>query len=100
MKTTSEKFTIKGSSILANYIRQNLNEIVQKKIDLLNSERGFLYLHEDGDLREGTTDQYGYRDIVSFGGKSANEYSAIAGLQNQIDLYSDDSLHEELETYL
>ena len=100
MKTASQKFQIKGESILARYIRKNLDEIVQRKIDLLNAEKGFLYLDTDGDFREGVTDQYGYKFIARFGGKSANEYSAIIDLQRKIDLYPDDWLHEELELFL
>lgn len=99
---TSEKFKITGNSIYARFIRQNLDEIVERKMNILNFQKGFLYITEYGDFKEGSNDQYGHSAIASFGGWSYNEHSAVKKLQQIIDMepFDADMYNGKLEALL
>jgi len=76
---------ISGKSITAQFIRQNLTELVNRKLSILNTEKGYIYLHTDGDLTEGCNDQHGQSSVYDFGGICNTAKHAIDNLQYMID---------------
>jgi len=95
-----EKFEIKGNTVLAKFIRENLEELVSLKLNILNHEKGFIYLHPDGDFREGRNNEYGQRSVAGFGGYADNEYMAVKDLQNIINMEPYDYENPNLKKYL
>lgn len=91
---------IKGNTVLAKFIRQNLDELVEFKLKMNNKQIGFVYLHPDGELREGRNDQYGQSIVCAFGGASQNRFSAIKELQEIINTEPYDNDDSELKGYL
>ena len=94
-----KKITITGNSAYAEFIRQNIEEIVDRKVNMLNPSQGFLYFHPDGDFIEGRKSEYGQTIVAMFGGSSYNEQSAIEDLQYYIDT-EPGGFNDGIEDYL
>lgn len=98
MKT--QNFKIKGNSSLAEYVSQNLEKLVDAKMKILNEEHGYVYLHSDGELREGRNNEQGQSSVADFGGKSKNKYTAIGEIQRMVwghesEEYNNDKIIKE-----
>ena len=81
----NQNTVISGNSMTAQFIRQNLTALVNKKLSILNTEKGYIYLHTDGDLTEGCNDQFGQSSVYDFGGVCNTPEHAIDELQYMID---------------
>jgi len=93
MKTTTEK-------TLFQFIKENLDELIEAKINIENKETGYVYLHVDGTFQEGQNNQYGYREVEAFGGSAENKKDAIRQLQEIIDFAPFDCSFANLKVYL
>jgi hypothetical protein len=76
---------ISGNSMTAQFIRQNIEELVERKTSILNYEKGYIYLHKDGDFQSGSNDQFGQSSVYDFGGYCNSSKEAIEKLQYMID---------------
>ena len=76
--------SIKGNSNLAEYVRQNIIELTNKKINILNERNGYIYLHSNGELKEGRNYEQGQSSVFNFGGICRNKYTAIREIQRII----------------
>ena len=76
--------SIKGNSNLAEYVRQNIIELTNKKINILNERNGYIYLHRSGELKEGRNNEKGQSSVFDFGGICRNKYTAVGELQRII----------------
>jgi len=81
----NQKPLISGKSITAQFIRQNIEELVERKTSILNYEKGYIYLHKDGYFQSGSNDQFGQRSVYDFGGYCNSSKEAIEKLQYMID---------------
>ncbi|TXK52409.1 hypothetical protein FVR03_01445 [Pontibacter qinzhouensis] len=85
MKLYPKTEEIKGDSTYAKFIKQNLEKIVDMKINMDNPQKGYVYVHEDGRLLEGNKEQFGQNSAADFGGYSSTEKDAINELQYLIE---------------
>jgi flagellar hook assembly protein FlgD len=90
---------ITGKSIYAQFVRKNLNTLVEKKINILNKENGYIYLHKDGDFREGNNTMQGQNSVSAFGGYEKTKKKAIKNLQYLIDREPFEQESIELKKY-
>jgi hypothetical protein len=77
---------ITGKSITAEFIRKNMDELVERKTSILNQEKGYVYLHTDGHFQYGSTDQFGQSQVRGFGGYCKSVKEAIEQLQYFVDV--------------
>jgi len=81
----NQNTVISSESITAQFIRKNLIEIVNKKLSILNPEKGYIYLNTNGELMEGHNDYRGQSSVYDFGGICNTAEHAIDNLQYMID---------------
>jgi hypothetical protein len=102
MENQTKNIEIKGTSNLAEYVRQNLEKLVNAKMNILNPEKGYIYLHIDGELREGRNNEYGQSSVSGFGGISSNRFTAIGELQRLIWMHESQEFNgdKKIKEYL
>lgn len=79
--------------MLQEFVDNNRKEIINMKVRC--TEKQFVYLNNDGELKYGRNDQYGQECQASFGGECKNEGLASQDLDYIMSLGASQGEHEK-----